>query len=332
MKKKLLILVSLIAWGIVLSACWPTPIQDNWWDTNPQVFGRSGLSTDTSKTSINLDEVLDGWPGKDGIPSIDTPSFVSISDPSNTYLSPESEWILVNLAGTKKWYSYNILNRHEIVNDSFGEWEDQTLVAVTFCPLCGSALVFDRTVDGQLLEFGVSGKLHNSNLLMYDRTNESLRSQSLGEAVVGEFLGTKLDFVDADLLTRQEVQEFYPDAEILSTDTGANRRYDRIPYWDYDTNDDLFFPVANKEDVRFPLKTRMFISNISDTISIAYHMEDLKDLGTGTIDVDGVIYTATFDRWNRKIADPDGNQAPWYFEMRFSRANKNARSKYVWSQ
>jgi hypothetical protein len=229
--KKLLTLLWLIWLAFVL--VWCTSRAD---PSDPEAFLRSWLTTDTSKSSIEIDEILWWWPGKDGIPSIDTPSFVSIEDVSNNYLSPESEWILVDLAGTKRWYSYNILNRHEIVNDSFGEGDEETHVAVTFCPLCGSALVFDRTVDGELLEFGVSGKLHNSNLLMYDRTNESLRSQSLGEAVVWEFLGTKLAFVDADVLTRAEIQEFHPTTEILSTDTWARRNYDRIPYGSYDTN------------------------------------------------------------------------------------------------
>ncbi len=299
---------------------------DNQW------FKSDGLATDTSKTSIDLELVLDWWPWKDGIPSIDTPSFVQIDDESNDYLSDESEGIFVEMAGEKRRYSYNILNRHEIVNDVFGEGDAQRHLSVTFCPLCGSAIVFDRLVDGNILEFGVSGKLLNSNLLMYDRSTESLWSQALGKAVVGEYLDTKLDIVDADVITREEVKEYHPEAVILSTDTWAQRSYERIPYGTYDTNDDLFFPVENLEDARLPLKTRMFITNISDEISLAYHMENLRTAWEWEIDVDGVIYTASFEEWDRKITDPEGNELPGYFEMRFSRANKNERSKYVWDE
>lgn len=97
----------------------------------------------------------------------------------------------------KRWYSYNILNWHEIVNDSI----DDTYFAVTFCPLCGSAIVYDRDISSGVTTFGVSGKLYNSNLLMYDRDSETLWSQSRGEAVVGEKLGEKLDIIDADMIS-----------------------------------------------------------------------------------------------------------------------------------
>ncbi len=298
-----------------------------------QQFKKEWLSTNTDKTSIDLELVLDGWPGKDGIPSIDEPTFVDIEDASNEYLSPESEWIFVKIWDEKRRYSYNILNRHEIVNDTFGEWEAAIDVAVTFCPLCWSALVFERLVDGKTVEFGVSWKLYNSNLLMFDRETESLRSQSLAEAVVGEHLWKMLTFVDSDILTRDELKEFHPTSQVLSTDTWTRRDYERIPYGSYDTNDELIFPIANmEEEARFQIKTRFFISNIDEETSIAFHMDDLRDAWAAELDVAWELYTASFATWDRKMEDPDGNELPWYFEMRFSRANKNPRAKWVWSE
>lgn len=296
-----------------------------------QKFKRNWLATNTDKANIDLELVLDGWPGKDGIPSIDEPKFVSIDDVSNAYLSPESEGIFLEISEEKRRYPYNILNRHEIVNDTFGEWDGSEYVAVTFCPLCGSALVFERVVDGNVVNFWVSGKLYNSNLLMYDRDTESLRSQSLAEAVVGDHLWKKLTFVDSDILTREEVKEFHPTSKVLSTETWTKRDYERIPYGSYDTNDELIFPVENLGDTRFQMKTRFFITNLDEENSLAFHMDDLRVAWTAQIDVEGELYTASFATGDRKIEGTDGSELPWYFEMRFSRANKNPRAKWVWS-
>ena len=152
-----------------------------------QAFIRDGLKTNSAIRSIDLKLVLGGGPGKDGIPSIDSPTFTNIANADST-ITDETLGLYVKAGGVEKFYPYNVLVWHEIVNDVVGG----TPLVVTFCPLCGSAIVFDATYDGEAHDFGVSGKLYDSNLLMYDRDTESLWSQIIGEAVVGDETGKKL--------------------------------------------------------------------------------------------------------------------------------------------
>ncbi|MCI0533252.1 DUF3179 domain-containing protein, partial [bacterium] len=126
-------------------------------------FEREGLRTNTAKTSIPLDKVLGGGPGKDGIPALTNPKFTSVLEAGKVFRD-DSLGILVTAGGETRYYPYNILVWHEIANDVVG---GKPLV-VTFCPLCASAIVFEASVDGEPREFGVSGKLYESNLLMYD--------------------------------------------------------------------------------------------------------------------------------------------------------------------
>lgn len=135
--------------------------------------------TNGVRHSVPLAEIIGGGPEKDGIPSIDEPKFVSITDA--TFLSDDELGIAVTLRDTAKFYPFQILVWHEIVND---EIEGQRIL-VTYCPLCRSGIVFDPLVSGERVEFGTSGKLWNSNLVMYDRKTDSLWSQILGEAIVG---------------------------------------------------------------------------------------------------------------------------------------------------
>jgi len=288
------------------------------------------LNTNTAQTSVDLSLVLDGWPWKDGIPSINSPQFVTTDDPSNDYLTDDDQGIFVEIWSAKKRYPYAILNRHEIVNDTILLDNKKHHIAVTFCPLCWSAIVFDRTVQWVVIIFGVSGKLYNSNLLMYDDHTESLRSQTRGEAVVGEKLWSMLTVIDSDLITWKDLQTFHPDTQILSTETWIPRNYKNTPYGSYTTNDELYFPVENVTDTRLPLKTPMYIANISDQISIAFVISKLVQSWAWQIDIDGTQYTAKYSDWSYAISWPDGNTIPGYFEMWFSWANKNPRSKHVW--
>ena len=160
------------------------------WKDKEQVFLRDGLTTDTSKTAIALEDILDWGPGKDGIPPIDAPAFLIQEQVGEqmSYLSNEALGIVIVWVSEQRFYPYAIMNWHEIVNDEL----DGTPLAVTFCPLCGSAIVFDRRVDDEVLRMGVSGKLFESNLLMYDDMTESLWSQARGKGVVGDFVDIKL--------------------------------------------------------------------------------------------------------------------------------------------
>lgn len=217
----------------------PSPSVQN----NSVVSSTREITTDNGVVhSIPLNEILEGGPGKDGIPSIDNPKFSSVADA--TYLKDDDPGIGLTVNGESRFYPYRILVWHEIVNDTIaGE-----PVLVTYCPLCATGIVFDRRVDGETQEFGVSGKLWQSNLLMYNRAgdekNESLWSQVLGEAVVGVHTGKKLSVVRSDIVRWGEWRKAHPDTLALSRETGAFRDYGRDPYGDYYTSESVSFGAS----------------------------------------------------------------------------------------
>ncbi len=220
---------------------------------NSAVSGTKEIVTDNGIThSIPLDEILEGGPGKDGIPSIDTPK--STSATGATYLNDEDPGIGLTVNGESRFYPYRILVWHEIVNDTVAGQP----VLVTYCPLCATGIVFDRRVDGEVQEFGVSGRLWQSNLLMYNRAaddaNESLWSQVLGEAVVGVHTGKKLSIVRSDVVRWGDWKKAHPDTKVLSRETGTSRDYGRDPYGDYYTSESVSFGAAFS-DTRLHPKT-----------------------------------------------------------------------------
>ena len=193
---------------------------------------------------VPLDQIVSGGPPPDGIPSIDKPKFISIQD-ANKYLE-DSELVLgLSINDDVRAYPLQILVWHEIVNDKVGD----VPVAVTYCPLCFTNQVFNRTLDnGQILEFGTSGKLYNSNLVMYDRTAKSLWSQAMAQGIVGKLAGVKLDRIPFDIAYWKEWKQLYPESKVLSRDTASTRPYGADPYGDYYTNGDVLFPVSNRDD------------------------------------------------------------------------------------
>ena len=196
-----------------------------------------------SEHVVPLDKIVSGGPPQDGIPSIDNPKFVSLAE-ADQFLQDADQVVGLDVGGDIRVYPLQILVWHEIVNDIVGG----TPVAVTYCPLCFTNQIFNRTVDGRSVEFGTSGKLYNSNLVMYDRTSNSLWSQALGQAIVGKHAGYKLDKLPFDVAFWKEWKQLYPESKVLSRDTGSARPYGADPYGDYYTNDDLFFPVSNKDN------------------------------------------------------------------------------------
>src|SRR5918994_4631726 len=195
------------------------------------------------KHTVPLDQIVSGGPAPDGIPSIDSPKFVSVIE-GNKFLKDPDKVVGINLNGDIRAYPLQILVWHEIVNDNVSG----VPVAVTYCPLCFTNQVFKRTVNDTVIEFGTSGKLYNSNLVMYDRTSKSLWSQAMAEGIVGKYAGTKLERVPFDVAYWKEWKQLYPDSKILSRDTGSNRPYGVDPYGDYYTNSDVLFPVSNKDN------------------------------------------------------------------------------------
>jgi hypothetical protein len=201
------------------------------------------------KHTVPLDKIVSGGPPQDGIPSVDNPRFQSVQEADK--ILQDSEFVLgLNVNGDIRAYPLQILVWHEIVNDVV----DGIPAAVTYCPLCFTNQVFNRTLsDGNTVEFGTSGKLYNSNLVMYDRTNNSLWSQALGEGIVGEYSNMKLQKIPFDVAYWKEWKKLYPESKVLSRDTGSVRPYGADPYGDYFSNDLILFPVAN-DDKRLGLK------------------------------------------------------------------------------
>ena len=200
------------------------------------------METNGVKHLIPLDKIKGGGPPKDGIPSIDNPIFAGIQD--FNFMSDSDIVIGLDINGETKAYPLFILVWHEIVNDKVGN----VPVSVTYCPLCYTSQVFERIIDTQEVEFGTSGKLYNSNLLMYDRFTESYWSQALGMAVTGELSGYQLDLVPFDLVTWGDWKTLHPDTLVLTTDTGHIRSYATDPYGNYYTEPRIMFPVEHSDD------------------------------------------------------------------------------------
>ncbi|MEY8251044.1 MAG: DUF3179 domain-containing protein [Colwellia sp.] len=196
---------------------------------------------DLSDTSISREQFLQGGPPRDGIPALTEPSFVSAKHA--TFLSPKSRVIGVSLNAKSKAYPIAILNYHEIVNDELGGMH----LTITFCPLCGTGIAYNAKVGNDILEFGVSGLLYNSDVLLYDRLTESLWSQMLSKAVSGPMKGKQLNRVPAQHTTWQSWQHKHPDTQVLSLSTGHRRNYQKNPYGGYDESNTVYFPVTNSD-------------------------------------------------------------------------------------
>ncbi len=200
--------------------------------------------------SIPKSEVLDGGPGKDGIPALVNPDLTTIQN--ITYLSENDLVIGIKNGDDVRAYPHAILDWHEIVNDDLGN----VSVAITYCPLTGTGIGWNRVLDGKQTTFGVSGLLYNTNLIPYDRETDSNWSQILNESVNGELLGKSAELIRLFETDWKTWKSLYPNSRVLSTNTGFSRTYGTSPYGDYNTNNDRFlFPVP--KDSRLPSKERV---------------------------------------------------------------------------
>ncbi len=222
------------------------------------------LRTDTSKTLVPLSDIISGGPPPDGIPAIDRPAFVA-PKAASAWLTPKEPVLALEIDGDARAYPLRILMWHEIVNDTVAARP----VAVTYCPLCNSALVYDRVVDRRTLDFGTSGKLYKSDLVMYDRQTHSLWAQMEGRAIVGERVGTRLGRVPANTIAFEDFKTTYPNGRVLSRETGHARAYGRNPYEGYDRPDSRPFLFQGAIDTRRPPKERV-IGIIVDRAARAY--------------------------------------------------------------
>lgn len=206
----------------------------------------SNWETNFSRKSIELSELRSGGPPKDGIPSINSPKFISQENAS--WLADQEPVIYVALDGKARAYPLQILIWHEIVNDEI----NGKPILITFCPLCYSALTFGRIIDGETHSFGVSGFLRHSDLVMFDRKTESLWQQFNGKAIVGDYTGKQLTQIPSQIISFKQFKDSYPEGKVLSRDTGYSRNYGNNPYTGYDDISNTPFMFGKKSDNRLP--------------------------------------------------------------------------------
>ena len=247
----------LVAWPLAmvwllacLVATWPTASQAQASKQAAPKHGETLNGFDLRGASIPIKAIERGGPPKDGIPAIDEPKFVAATQAG---LADADRVLGLVLGGVARAYPMRILNWHEVVNDRFG----QRAVTVTFCPLCGTGMAFDGDVAGhtgsRALNFGVSGLLYNSDVLLYDRATQSLWSQILQTAVTGPLKGTRLQALPLTHTSWADWRQRHPATQVLSTQTGFDRNYSHDPYAGYDKVPRLMFDVAHRDD-RYPLK------------------------------------------------------------------------------
>lgn len=210
-------------------------------------FGQAWPQTDFSRTAIDLREIMFGGPPKDGIPAIDRPRFAPV--PEAGFLADREPVIALSVDGVAKAYPLQVLMWHEIANDTIAGMP----VTVTYCPLCNAAIAFDRRVGDRVLDFGVSGLLRHSDMVMYDRQTESWWQQFLGEAIVGEMTGTLLKMLPVRIESFARFRERHPGGLVMLPPEGGGRAYGRNPYAGYDNRAEPYFPYGFYADPVPPL-------------------------------------------------------------------------------
>ncbi len=256
---------------------------------------------DLENSIIPVNKILSGGPPRDGIPSIDKPTFLDADDAD--YLN-DKDRVLGIVVGEKgkgeaRAYPIRILNWHEIVNDEISG----KAVAVTYCPLCGSGIVYAADFEGKAHKFGVSGLLYNSDVLLFDRQTETLWSQILSKGVSGKWVNKKLDVIHSAHTSWVSWKAQYPKTKVLSNKTGFSRDYSRSPYGSYDKDVSTYFPVAFKSK-RYHPKERVLGITINDKQKV-YPFAELskyfsKSNQTKLTDTfEGQVLTLEFDLDNR---------------------------------
>lgn len=275
-----------------------------------------------SNASIPKEQIMHGGPPRDGIPALTNPAFIQASKAN--FLASDARVLGVYLDGESKAYPISILNYHEIVNDQIAGKK----IAVTFCPLCGTGIVYDAKVGDRTLNFGVSGLLYNSDVLLYDRQSESLWSQIISTAISGPMKGQKLMRIPALHTTWQEWLKRFPGTLVLSQNTGYQRNYQSTPYEGYNESNDIFFPVTNR-DFRYHSK-EVVIALEFNGLTKAYpfvelaqyqkaqHVSSLRD----TIGDEEVVVEFNLAARSGRIIDTKGEELPsfqafWFAWMAF---------------
>ncbi|MBR9707321.1 MAG: DUF3179 domain-containing protein [Candidatus Diapherotrites archaeon] len=241
--------------------------------------------SDGTKYIVDPGKIVGGGVPKDGIPSIDNPKYTTVADADNWIQDNELVMAII-YRGEKRVYPLQILVWHEIVNDTIAG----DSILITYCPLCGSGIAFHPVLDGEEVEFGTSGKLYNSNLIMYNRTGDSNTetywTQIDGLAVKGPLTGMQLKPVSIETVVWRDWKKAHPDSKVLTRDTGYSRAYGLDPYGNYYENSFIMFPIENNDDRVHP-KTVIFGINVNGQYQ-AYDEEDLKATSVINDTINGV--------------------------------------------
>lgn len=260
---------------------------------------------DLNNSIIDESLILFGGPAKDGIPALDNPRF--IPNDEATYLEEGDRVLGLRIGTTAKAYPIRILNWHEVVNDDI----DGSSFIVSYCPLCGTGAVFSASVEGKILDFGVSGLLYNSDVLLYDRQTESLWSQIRGQSISGPHAGTTLNQLPVTHTSWQRWREQHPDTLVLSRETGHNRDYTRNPYKGYSLSEQLYFPVEHVSSSTLHQKETVLGISI-DSKYKAYPFSTLKSQGQKRFSdsLNGQSYTVIWDEEGYSATAIDTNGVP----------------------
>ena len=229
---------------------------------------------------INTADLLSGGPPPDGIPAIDKPKFLA---PDQVDFVEDQEPVMaLEIGDDARAYPLQVMTWHEIVNDTV----DGVPVAVTYCPLCNTAIAYDRRLGDRVLDFGTSGMLYNSALVMYDRQTESLWSHFTAQAIVGHLAGQELDVYPVAIVAWADWRDAHPDGLVLSRDTGHDRDYGRNPYPGYDDIDSPAFLFEGEVDGRLAAKERV-IGIERDGDAVAVRADELAEAGVIEVEVGG---------------------------------------------
>jgi hypothetical protein len=259
-------------------------------------FSTRSWDTDFTRHTVDYNEIISGGPGKDGIPAIDRPRMVPAAEAAS-FLDPAEPVLSLEIGGEARAYPLQILIWHEIVNDTLGGEP----VAVTYCPLCNTALVFPRTFEGDVLDFGTTGNLRFSDLVMYDRQTETWWQQASGEAIVGVHAGKRLEFLPASVISYEDFLAAYPDGTVLSRETGFVRDYGRNPYTGYDTASSPFL-FSGPEDGRLAAMERVVAVTLGGEAA-AYAFTTLADEGVVNDEVGGRPIVVVFQPGAKSALD-----------------------------
>lgn len=262
---------------------------------------------DLSNSSLPVNEIRHGGPPRDGIPALSDPEMLPAAQAD--YIEPRDRIVGIEIDGEARAYPIDILNWHEIVNDSIGD----SRFAITYCPLCGTAVAFDASIDGEVTDFGVSGLLYNSDVLLYDRATESLWSQIMTRAVAGPRVGQSLTMLPISHTTWQDWLARHPQTLVLSRDTGHSRNYDRNPYAGYERSRTIYFEVNNEAPDNYHPK-EVVVGLSVDGVHKAYPFIELDRQGKSSfVDrVNGTTFNFDWDSGNRsvRITDTEGREIP----------------------